>query len=90
MKTHLVKRKGHLEKFDERKVYASCYAACLSGHLKKEKAEKIAASVTKDISKWIKDRKKVSSNDIFRLVIQSLKKHDREIAFLYETHRDVS
>lgn len=86
----VVKRKGHEEKFDERKVYASCYAACLSSHIEIKKTEKICAKVAKEINSWIKSKTCVSSNEIFKMTIKLLNKHDKNAAFMYETHRDIS
>ncbi len=63
--THIVKRRGHKEIFDERKVYASVFAACLSAHIDKEKAEVTANLVTKEIKKWIEDKEDVTSDAIF-------------------------
>ena len=87
---HVIKRKGHLQKFDERKVYASCYFACLNCHMVKMKAEKLCEKVTRDIKLWIKNKRKVSSDDIFRQMIKVLRKYDDDAAFMYETHRDVN
>tara|TARA_Y100000310_G_scaffold286069_1_gene309944 strand:- start:3019 stop:3288 length:270 start_codon:yes stop_codon:yes gene_type:complete len=87
---HLVKRRGHLEKFDERKVYASCYAACLSHDITRGEAEKVCEKVTKEVKKWIKDKKEVTSDGLFREIGKSLAKHSKEAAYLYKTHRDIS
>ncbi len=88
---HIVKRKGHKEKFDERKVYASCYEACLSCcHYNKKEAEKICEKVTKSIKAWIKNKEQVSSREVFKTVTKEIKKHSKEAAFMYETHRDIS
>jgi len=76
--------------FDERKVYASCYAACLSAHIEHITAEKIADKVSKEIKKWVKNRKVVTSNHIFIQMVKVMKKHDKNAAFMYETHRDIS
>ena len=86
----VVKRKGHSEEFDERKVYASCYAACLNTQIKEEEAEKICEEVTKEIKAWARKRKVVDSSEIFRKMIAVLKKHHKDVAFMYETHRDIS
>ena len=86
----IVKRKGHTELYDERKVYGSCYFACRSAHLNEQEAEEICNKVSASLTKWIKKQKIVSSNDIFRTLIQELKKHNEDAAFLYETHRDIS
>ena len=88
--THIVKRKGHKEKFDEKKVYGSIYAACYVVHEKEVECEKTADSVTKHVKKWIKNKKVVSSENISKLVTKELKKHNKHAAFMYETHRDLS
>ena len=86
----IVKRKGHSEEFDERKVYASCYAACLSSHVPHMEAEKICEKVAKEIKSWAMKKKAVSSNDIFEQVTAAIKKHNEDAAFMYETHRDIA
>lgn len=86
----IVKRKGHTKIYDERKVYGSCYFACRSAHLSERDAEEICKKATSSITKWIKSKKIVSSNDIFRMLINELKKHNEDASFLYETHRDIS
>lgn len=90
MTSHIVKRAGHKEKFDERKVYASCYAACLNAQLHPKAAENICEAVSKEIKKWIKTKTAVTSTQIFKELIRTLKKHSKEAAFMYETHRDIS
>ena len=86
----IVKRKGHTEEFDERKVYASCYAACLSSHVEHTAAEKICEKVAKEVKTWARKRKYAESSDIFKKVIAAMKKHNEDAAFMYETHRDIS
>jgi len=86
----IVKRAGHAEFYDERKVYGSCFFACRNAHLSEKEAEEICKKVSAAATKWIKTKKSVSSNDIFRMLINELKKHNEDAAFLYETHRDIS
>ena len=86
----IVKRRGHTEIYDERKVYGSCYFACRNAHLSEKEAEEICKKVCSAITKWIAKQKVVSSNDIFKRLIEELKKHNEDAAFLYETHRDIS
>ncbi len=88
--THIVKRKGHTEPFDPRKVYASAYSACRNAHLSEMMAEKIAESVTAGLKKWIAKKPRVSSQEIFEQVNKVLKDLHPDAAFLYETHRDIS
>ncbi len=87
---HIVKRKGHREYFDERKVYASCYAACLAAHIDHLKAEGMCEKVAKCVKTWIAKKPKVASQDIFKQVTSILKKIDKNAAYMYETHRDIS
>ncbi|MBS3100731.1 hypothetical protein J4204_01210 [Candidatus Woesearchaeota archaeon] len=86
----IVKRKGHAELYDERKVYGSCYFSCRNAHLSEKESEEICKKVSTAITKWVKKHKTVSSNEIFRTLIKELKKHNEDAAFLYETHRDIS
>lgn len=88
--THVVKRRGHKQEFDERKVYASVFAACLSAHAEKEEAETTANLVTKEIKKWMADREEVNSDQIFKQVSEELMALNKDAAFMYTTHRDVS
>ena len=87
---HIVKRRGHKEKFDERKVYGSAYAACLSAHLTEQKAERIAEKVTTALCRWIKNKKTVTAHQVYAVLVKEIKKHDKNAAFMYETHMDVS
>ena len=88
---HIVKRKGHKEKFDERKIYGSCYEAAYSccGYNKKH-TEKVCEKVTSSVKQWIKKKDIVTSDQIFKQVVKELKKLSKEAAFMYETHRDLS
>ena len=87
---HIVKRRGHKQEFDERKVYASVYAACLSCHMDKESAETIATVVVEKIKRWLTKKDEATSDDIFKQVSEELMSLDKEVAFMYTTHRDVS
>ncbi|MBI2040084.1 hypothetical protein HYT18_03350 [Candidatus Microgenomates bacterium] len=88
--THIVKRKGHKQEFDERKVYASIFAACLSSHIPHEEAESIASLVSREIKKWIADKEEVNSDEIFKKVSEELMVLNKDAAFMYTTHRDIS
>ncbi len=88
--TTIIKRRGHEEHFDERKVYASAYFACRNAHLPIEEAERIATAVTDRIKQWIGGQAAVNSDDVFKKITEELRTHDEDSAFLYETHRDLS
>lgn len=87
---HIVKREGHKQEFDERKLYASVYAACIVAHIQTEEAESIANLVTREVNSWIKDKEEVSSSEIFEQAAQELAHLNHHAAFMYRTHRDIS
>ena len=86
----IVKRKGHTEPYDERKVYASCYFACRNAHLGEKESEKICEKVCVAVTRNVSKKNFVTSDQIFRILVEELKKHEEDAAFLYETHRDIS
>lgn len=88
--THIVKRRGHKQKFDESKLHASIYAACLSAHINKEEAAAISNLVVREIKKWIDNKKEVTSDAIFKLVGEELNHLNQDAALMYTTHRDIS
>jgi len=86
----IIKRKGHEEEFDERKLYASCYSSCINADISPKKAEKICDKVAKQIKAEISSKKCVASDFIFKKAAELLEKHDKNAAFMYKTHRDIS
>ena len=63
---HIIKRRGHKEQYDERKIYASVYNACLNSHLPVSQAEKIAGKVSLEVTRWISENQITLSEDIFK------------------------
>lgn len=88
--TTIVKRRGRKQEFDEKKLYASVYAACLSAHIEKEETAQIADAVCGKVRKWIEDKEEVSSDQIFKKVGEELRHLNKDAAFMYLTHRDIS
>lgn len=84
---HVVKRKGHNEHFDERKVYASVYAAALNCHYPDYKAEKIAKEVTDKIKKWIKSKEYVDFTEIRAQIQDSIR--DSDVLLMYRHYEDL-
>ncbi len=87
---HVVKRRGHTEEYNDKKVYASVYSAALNCEYGEIKAEKIAKTITKEITSWIKNKKQVASNDIRLQITSYLKKIDEDVALMYRHHLDLS
>ena len=90
MSVLVVKRHGRKERFDERKAYASCFYAARSCHLSERESEKIAGACMKHVRTWCEKKKEVTSQQVFDFVDRILAKHNKEVAFMYRTHRDVS
>lgn len=87
---HVVKRQGHKEKYDQKKVYASVYAAVLNCHYSEKPAEKIAAQVTKKVNTWIRKKSSITSSNIRDQIIKNLSElKDRHIALMYKHHLDI-
>jgi transcriptional regulator NrdR family protein len=89
MTQHIVKRKGHTEPFDERKVYASVYAACQAVREPAGSAELVAERVLIDIKHWIDKKHEVTANDIRRQAAKHLKAYNPDAAYIFLHHRVV-
>mgnify|MGYP005854771311 CR=1 FL=1 len=51
-KVCIVKRKGHIEEFDDRKIYRSAYFACRNAHLSEKQSKAIAKKVGYLVFNW--------------------------------------
>ena len=85
-KKSIVKRRGRTEEFDERKVYGSVYAASASARYDEESCEKNADAVTQKVKNFLKDKNKIDSLEIRKIVISELKKKGGKLAFFYKQH----
>lgn len=86
--THIVKRTPHYtEPYDERKLYASVYAACLSVRTPVGSAELTAARVCGDVTPWIDDKSELTSGDIRRKTSECLQVYNPDAAYMYLRHR---
>ena len=84
---HVIKRRGHTESYDERKLYASIYAACLVVRDTPEAAELVAEKVTKDIASWLKDKSEVTAADLRRHSAHALHAYNADAAYAYLHYR---
>jgi transcriptional regulator NrdR family protein len=87
--TLVVKRKGKKETFDEKKLYASIFAACQECGMENEKSEHIAGKIVHELEAHLKGRNEVNSTEIFGFVIEKLARINEAVAFMYQTHRDL-
>ena len=87
----LVKRRGHAENYDNRKVYASVYSASLNCHLSETQAEEIAERISNDIDVWVRKKDHITSDYIRDKIIETLKEEGKkDIALMYKHHLDLS
>lgn len=86
---HIVKRAGHPEPYDSRKLYASIYAACLAMREPAGTAEILAEKVVNDVEAWLSKKSEVISNDIRRVAAKHLYAYNRDAAYAYMHHRVV-
>ena len=86
---HIVKRGGHAEAYDERKLYASVYAACLSVREHAGTAELTAERVTSQVTAWLAPKHEVTANDIRRKAVKYLQAINPDAAYMYLHHRVV-
>ena len=84
---HIVKRKGHIEPYDPRKVYASVFAACLSVREPAGSAELVANQVVKDVDNWIAKKHEVTANDIRRQSAKHLTVYNPDAGYMLLHHR---
>lgn len=84
---HIVKRKGHNEVFDPKKLYASIYAAAQSVREPAGSAELIAEKVVSDVENWMDKKHEVTANDIRVNASKHLKAYNPDAAYMYLHHR---
>jgi transcriptional regulator NrdR family protein len=87
---HLIKRQGHVEEFDELKLYASIFASVSSLRLSDEETESISHMVTHEVTEIIKNKKEVTAHQLHTEAAKSLRKYHPDAAYIYSTHKDVS
>ena len=84
---HVVKRHGHSENYDERKLYAAVFAACLSVREPAGSAELIAERVVSKVNDWIEQKHEVTSNDIRAVAARHLNVYHKDASYMYLHHR---
>ncbi len=87
---HIVKRGGHSEPFDERKVYASVFASCQAVRVTQQVAEMIAESVGKDMALWLTDKHEVTSHDIRLQAAKALRNYNSDAGWILINHRNIN
>ncbi len=86
---HIVKRKGHSEPYDIKKLYASIYSACLSVRASEGEAELVAERVVKHLNTWLEKKHEVTARDIRIQATKHLAAYNSDASYLYGVHKDL-
>ncbi|PSO42800.1 hypothetical protein BRC19_03895 [Candidatus Saccharibacteria bacterium QS_5_54_17] len=87
---HIVKRGKHTQEYDERKLYASIFAAAVAVRVPQQEAELVAKQVCQDVSNWLADKHEVTAGDIHRQAAKHLRAYNPDAGYIYDTHREIS
>lgn len=86
--THVIKRmSGVSEPFDERKLFASIFAACLSVSNYAGEAEVTAERICRDLTPWLQTKFEVTSKDMRYQAAKILQRYNPDAAYIYAHHR---
>lgn len=88
--TKIIKRNGGLEYFDSEKLELTVIRASLNAHLSDEEGRDIARKVMTEIESWLTGKEEISSGEIFDKTIDLVMTINKDVAFMYKTHRDIS
>ena len=86
---YIVKRRGVQQEYQNKKIFNTCFRACLNADLDDNEAKQACKQVVSEVDKWIKSKQEVTSDEIFKLVTRLLTKENKDAGFMYETHRDI-
>ena len=89
-KITVVKMNRTKETFNEKKLYASIYRSCLSAQLPKKNCQRIAKKIYSHVVKILRKQQCLLSEEVSATVTKAMAKHQKELAFMYKTHKDLS
>jgi transcriptional regulator NrdR family protein len=84
------KKTGECQSYDERKIYGSVYAACYVVRMKDKDCESVAEKVSATITNHVQKEKQVTAKHIKNHATKELKKYNKNAAYMYDTHEDIS
>lgn len=85
----IVKRAGHTESYDQRKLYASIFSACLAVRESSPTAEIIAEKVVAEVEKWLETKHEITSHDLKLHAQSCLLVFNPDASYIYEHHEDI-
>lgn len=83
----IVKRAGHSQNYDERKLYASVFSALIAVKEPIGTAEVVAEKIVAEVNNWLAKKHEVTSNDIRRVASEHLHALNVEASHLYHKQR---
>ncbi|MCJ7428942.1 MAG: ATP cone domain-containing protein [Candidatus Nanohaloarchaeota archaeon QJJ-5] len=88
--TVIVKRDGEMERFDEKKLYATIFRPAREAGYGKKKAEKFADHITDQVTIWANGQEDqcVTSDEIRDKTQELLEEQDEAIAHRYELGKE--
>lgn len=90
--TKICNTEGDKEAFDEEKVYQSIFRPAREKGYSEGEAGELAERVVDKVQDWLDDHEDnvVTSKELRQHVLELLKEEDEDVAFMYETHLDLS
>ena len=86
---HIIKRKGHSEEYDSRKLYASIYTSALAQREPVRRAEALSEEVCARAEHWLQNKHEITSNDLRMKAAEFLHDLDKDVGHKYLYHRVV-
>jgi len=87
---HVIKRHGHKENFDERKLYASLFASCLAASMSENEAELVSEKVTQQVREHLeKNNDPMTSEQLLKTASAALEQYSKAAGILYRHHKDL-
>ena len=89
-KAIIIKANRAKEAFSNKKLYNSIYASCLGTQLPKKECQRIAKKIYGNVVKILRKHQCLLSEEVSATVTKAMAKHQKELAFMYKTHKDLS
>lgn len=79
----VIRREGKAEEFEEKKLYASVYAAASSSNYEESECEEIAEEVTQNVKEWLQGKVQISSRTLRKKIAEQLEARSETLSFAY-------
>ena len=86
---HVYKNNGTIDAFNLKKINISIYKTMIASQINHNKAKQISQDVSQELETWMARKTNVTYLDIRKQVTIRLGKYDKNIAILYDKHKDL-